>query len=103
MAKPTQTPGPWAAVSDGDGDYRVRAKNSVRMGDGFQVERTVAEAFRFRKDAVLAASAPDLALTLRALLDGYVSLHNSGDAGCVLSEDDPVRLAAESLLKRVKV
>lgn len=54
-------------------------------------------------EAVLAASAPDLALALRALLDDYVGLHDSGDAGCVLSEDSPVRLAAEALLKRVKV
>lgn len=101
--KPSSVTLPWEVVRDGEGDFRIRVKGSVRRRLGFQLERPVAEGFHCRKDAVLAASAPDLALALRALLDDYVALHDSGDAGCVLSEDDPVRLAAESLLKRVKV
>lgn len=101
--QPNGSPGPWEAVNEGDGEFRVRVKGSVKKHPGFQRERTVAEGFHCRKDAVLAASAPDLALALRALLDDYVALHDSGDAGCVLSEDAPVRRAAEALLKRVKL
>ena len=99
--KPTGSPGPWEAVNEGDGEYRVRVKGSVRKHPGFQQERTVAEGFQYFKDAKLAASAPDLALALRALLDDYVALHDSGDAGCVLPEDAVQRMAAEALLKRV--
>lgn len=100
---PNSSPGPWEAVNEGDGEFRVRVKGSVKKHPGFQQERTVAEGFHCRKDAVLAASAPELALVLRALLDDYVALHESGDAGCVLPEDAVPRMAAEALLKRVKV
>lgn len=99
---PTCSPGPWEAVNDGDGYFRIRVKGSVRKKLGFQLERPVAEGFTCRKDAVLAASAPELAAVLRALLDNYVALHASGDAGCVLPEDDVQRMAAEALLKRVR-
>ena len=97
------SPALWEAVNEGDGEFRVRVKGSVKKVPGFQQERTVAGGFDNRKDAVLAACAPALALSLRALLDDYVALHDSGDAGRPLPEDAPVRLAAEALLKRVKV
>lgn len=63
------SPALWEAVNEGDGEFRVRVKGSVKKFPGFQQERTVAGGFDNRKDAVLAACAPALALSLRALLD----------------------------------
>jgi hypothetical protein len=46
--------------------------------------------------------AGELYRALKALLDNYVALHDSGDAGTPLPEDAPVRMRAEELLKRVR-
>ena len=100
MAKQTIQALRWEVVKGGD-EYRLRVKGAVQKRLGFQLERPVAEGFQYRKDATLAASAPELALALRTLLDDYVALHESGDAGNVLPEDAAVRVAAEALLKRV--
>lgn len=43
----------------------------------------------------------DLALALRALLDDYQALHDSGDAGTPLPNGSPVRVRAISALDKV--
>lgn len=101
MAKTINTPGPWEAKFDeGEGTWRVRQKGTARRVAGASIERTVAEGFRFRPDAVQAAAAPELADALQALLQDYQQLSDSGDAGNLNLENSEVGLQAYAALRK---
>lgn len=81
MQREGWTPGPWELCylgdhSDFDGNSRVVIGDGIRLAVVHTDGRPEAEA-----NARLIASAPDLAEALDQLLDLYVSLAVSGDAG----------------------
>lgn len=62
------TPGPWEHKKDGDGEWRVRQKGSVKKVLGGTTERPVCEVVNTIADARLIAAAPDLLEALEALV-----------------------------------
>lgn len=61
------TPGPWEHKKDGDGEWRVRQKGSVKKVFGGTTERPVCEVVNTIADARLIAAAPDLLEALENL------------------------------------
>ena len=61
------TPGPWEHKKDGDGEWRVRQKGSVKKVLGGTTERPVCEVVNTIADARLIAAAPDLLEALENL------------------------------------
>ena len=65
------TPGPWEHKKDGDGEWRVRQKGSVKKVFGGTTERPVCEVVNTIADARLIAAAPDLLEALENLLKAF--------------------------------
>lgn len=65
------TPGPWEHKKDGDGEWRVRQKGSVKKVLGGTTERPVCEVVNTIADARLIAAAPDLLEALEQMIDEY--------------------------------
>lgn len=73
------TPGPWEVKKDGE-EFRLRQKGTVKRIAGGTIERPVAEGFKYKLDACLAASAPELLRDLEeaaATLRRYEALHRA--------------------------
>ena len=70
------TPGPWEHKKDGDGEWRVRQKGSVKKVLGGTTERPVCEVVNTIADARLIAAAPDLLEALSELYECFDELNH---------------------------
>lgn len=90
VKKPAFTPGPW--VWDRLGD--------VETVDGKDIATTEAMTQESLANAALIAAAPDLYEALTGVVDLYVELVNSGDAGFWDPEDVSAIVAARAALRK---
>jgi len=102
--KVTHTPGPW--VLDGHNMSSI-LKCTVPKGDPKACHLTgdydiIARCFsdNWRNDARLIAAAPDMFEALAGLLEHYLSLVNSGDAGFWDPEKEAQVIAARAALAK---